>query len=130
MTDGFEISTVIPAPPREVFYAWLDGKKVAEFTGGPAQGDDQPGSPFSAWDGYISGTNLEIEPPKRILQSWRTTEFPEDAPDSILEIIFEPHGEGTRLQLSHSGIPAGQGQDYRQGWEEYYFNPLKEFFGK
>ncbi len=105
-------------------------RPVAEFTGSPAEGDDQPGSPFTAWDGYITGTNLEIDPPHRILQSWRTTEFPEGAPDSTLEITLEAHPEGTLLRLVHSGFPEGQGEDYRTGWEDFYFAPLRSYFGK
>ncbi len=130
MKDQFEIITLLPAPPEAVFRAWLDGTLVAEFTGSPAQGDEQPGTAFSAWDGYISGINLEIDPPHRILQSWRTTEFPPDAPDSRLEINLEAHQEGTLLRLTHSEIPEGQGEDYRSGWEEYYFAPLKSYFSK
>jgi uncharacterized protein YndB with AHSA1/START domain len=130
MPDNFEMSTIIPARPDEVFSAWLDGKKVSDFTGSLAEGDARPGSSFSAWDGYITGTNLEIDPPHRILQTWRTTEFPETDPDSTLELIFEPDGESTLLKLRHSNIPDGQGNDYRDGWEEYYFSPLREYFSR
>lgn len=130
MMDHFEITTILPAQPAAVFRAWLDGAIVTEFTGSPAQGDDQPANAFTAWDGYISGKNLEISPPHRILQSWRTTEFPEGAPDSRLEITFEAHPEGTLLRLAHSEIPEGQGEDYRIGWEDYYFAPLREYFSK
>jgi uncharacterized protein YndB with AHSA1/START domain len=128
--EQFEISTLLPAPPEVVFRAWLDGATVAEFTGSPAEGDDLPGSLFTAWDGYISGKNLEIDPPHRILQSWRTTEFPEEAPDSTLEIALEARPEGTLLRLVHCGYPEGQGEDYRVGWEEYYFAPLRSYFEK
>jgi uncharacterized protein YndB with AHSA1/START domain len=130
MPDHFEMSTTIPALPEKVFSAWLDGGKVTDFTGSPAEGDDKPGSSFDAWDGYITGTNLEVEPPRRVLQSWRTTEFPENAPDSTLEITFEPDGDRTLLRLRHSGIPDRQGDEYRDGWEEYYFAPLREYFSR
>jgi uncharacterized protein YndB with AHSA1/START domain len=128
--ERFEISTFLPAPPEVVFHAWLDSATVAEFTGSPAEGDDQPGSAFTAWDGYITGTNLEIDPPNRILQSWRTTEFPVGAPDSTVEITLKARPGGTQLLLVHSGFPESQGEDYRSGWEDYYFAPLKSFFGK
>ena len=128
MPENFEIATFLPAEPEEVFRTWLDGSLVAEFTGSPANGDDLPRNPFTAWDGYISGANLEIDPPRRIVQSWRTTEFPEDAPDSIVEIFLEKAPGGTLLHLKHSVIPDGQGEDYRQGWVDYYFDPLKEYF--
>jgi uncharacterized protein YndB with AHSA1/START domain len=128
--ERFEISTFLPAPPEVVFHAWLDGATVAEFTGSPAEGDDLPGSAFTAWDGYITGENLEIDPPSHILQSWRTTEFPEGAPDSTVEISLEVQPKGTLLRLVHSGFPENQGEDYRSGWEDYYFAPLRSYFEK
>jgi activator of HSP90 ATPase len=74
------------------------------------------------------GKNLELEPPRRILQSWRTTEFPEGAPDSMLEILIEPDGDGSKLTLIHTEIPEGQSEDYKQGWKDYYFALMKAYF--
>lgn len=36
------------------------------------------GEAFEAWDGDIQGKNIELDPPKRILQLWRTSEFEDD----------------------------------------------------
>ncbi|MCJ7659107.1 MAG: SRPBCC domain-containing protein, partial [Anaerolineales bacterium] len=71
---------------------------------------------------------LEAEPFQRIVQAWRTTEFPEDSPDSRLEILIEDMDNGVQVTLVHSGIPAGQGENYRQGWGEYYFDPMQRYF--
>lgn len=130
MSESFEMTTLIPATPEAVYNAWLEGELVAAFTGSAAEGDALPESKFTAWDGYISGTNLELEPPRRILQAWRTTEFPEGSPDSRLELLLELAANGTTLRLLHSNIPDGQGDDYREGWEEYYFSPLKKYFAQ
>src|SRR5512137_897347 len=115
MTDSFEISDLIPASPEHIYHAWLDAAEHGAFTGGTATGKAKVGSKFTAWDGYISGTNLELEPNRRIVQSWRTTEFPADSPDSLLEILLVAQGERTKITLVHSNIPEGQGQDYYQG---------------
>jgi Activator of Hsp90 ATPase homolog 1-like protein len=113
-----------------VYQAWLSGREHARMTGGPATGAAQVGADHSAWDGYIRGRNLELEPGARILQSWRSTEFPDGAPDSILEVLlFEDRG-GTRLVLRHSDLPEGQGAQYREGWVEHYFEPMKRYFRK
>lgn len=129
-SDWFELVAVIPADPAEVYRAWLDGKEHARMTGGPATGAPAVGAPHSAWDGYIRGTNLELEEGLRILQSWRTTEFPEDAPDSKLELLLHEDPGGTRLVLRHSEIPEGQGASYEEGWVEHYFEPMTEYFAK
>jgi activator of HSP90 ATPase len=129
MSDFIEVSAFFPGLSAErMYYSWLDSAAHSAFTGSPAQIDNRVGGLFTAWDGYISGQTLEMQPFQRIVQSWRTTEFPEDSPDSRLEITIIETETGTKVELSHSNIPAGQGENYRQGWEEFYFVPMRSFF--
>ncbi len=37
---------------------------------------------------------------------------------------------GTRVTLLHSDIPDGQGKKYEEGWQESYFEPMKEYFSE
>ena len=115
-------------PPKRLYRAWLDSEEHGAFTGGEAEIDPVPGGAFSAWDGYISGTTIGLDPPRRIEQSWRTSDFPPDAPDSRL--VLELHAErgGTRLVLRHTEMPEGQGADYAQGWIDHYFEPMKSYW--
>jgi uncharacterized protein YndB with AHSA1/START domain len=80
------------------------------------------------WAVYIQGANLELEPNRRIVQAWRTTDFPPGSPDSRLEILFKTVKNGTEMTLIHSGLPDGQGKGYEQGWIDYYFTPMQEYF--
>jgi len=129
MTTNFKIKKHINASPSEIYKSWLDGALHAQMTGGEATGKPEVESQFTAWDGYISGKNVELEPDKRIVQSWRTTEFDANDDDSKLEIDLIPTGSGCSLILTHSNIPDGQ-PDYEQGWEDHYFKPMVDFFGK
>lgn len=128
MPDSFEISDLMPASPRRVYEAWLDSKAHTEMTGGAARVNPRKGGKFSAWDGYITGKNLELEPGRRILQAWRTSEFPQGSPDSRLEVLLEPAKGGARITLRHTEIPDGQGGSYLEGWKAYYFEPMKRYF--
>ena len=128
MAINFKIDVKIKASPAEVYKTWLDGNLHAQMTGGAATGKPEVGSQFTAWDGYISGKNVELEPDKRILQSWKTTEFGENDADSMLELVLEPEGSGCKLTLTHSEIPDGQ-PDYKQGWYDHYFTPMADYFG-
>jgi len=130
MKNGFTLTSIIPAKPSEVYKAWLSTKGHTAMTGSPARVDGKVGGKFSAWDGYIFGTTLELTPNERNLQAWRTTEFPEGVPDSRLEIIFEEVKGGTEITLAHSKTPEDQVEGYRQGWEDFYFKPMREYFGK
>jgi len=97
------------------------------MTGSPAEVGPEVGDSFTAWDGYIHGRHLELEPGKRILQAWRTTEFQPSDEDSRLEVLFEPNAGGTRVAIRHSNLPA-DGLQYLQGWVDFYLEPMKAYF--
>ena len=128
MAVEFIVSDIIPATPAEVYAAWLSSEDHAEMTGGGAEASDEVGGAFFAWDGYISGKNILLEPDARIVQSWRTTEFADEEPDSRLEIILEPADGGTMITLKHANLPA-HGMQYADGWKDHYFTPMKDYFG-
>ncbi len=128
MKNGFTISEVIPAKPVEIYEPWLGSAGHIALTGNPAKVDGKVGGEFSAWDGYIFGKTLKLTPNQRIVQAWRTTEFPDDAPDSHLEVLLEEIDDGTKIMLIHSDMPEDQVDSYRQGWEDFYFKPMKKYF--
>ncbi len=126
--ERLRLATTLLALPKDVFDAWITAKSHAAMTGSPATSEKKKGGAFTAWDGYISGTHLELVPEKRILQSWRTTEFPAGAPDSRLEVRLARAAKGTRLTILQSGIPDGQSEQYEAGWQTHYFDPMTRFF--
>lgn len=128
MKNGFTLSEIIPAKPAEIYEAWLSSEGHAAMTGSPAKVEGKVGGKFSAWDGYIFGKTLELTPNQRIVQAWRTTEFPGDAPDSRVEVFLEEVAEGTKVTLIHGDMPEDQVDSYRQGWEDFYFKPMKQYF--
>ena len=89
MPYDFTLTAVIPASAREIYEAWLDSVAHSEMTGGQARVSDEIGAEMSAWDGYITGRNLELVPHERIVQSWRTTEFTDEHGDSIITVTLE-----------------------------------------
>ena len=130
MENKFTVSEVIPATPEQIYQAWLSTNGHSAMTGSPAEVEARVKGKFTAWDGYIFGETLELKPNQRIVQAWRTTEFPEGSPDSRVEILLEAVKDGTKIAISHSNIPKGQAEDYKQGWQDFYFKPMKEYFSK
>lgn len=127
MAVKFSVSAIIPAAPEKIYAAWLNSKKHSAMTGGEAKVSAAAGRTFTAWDGYIEGRNLELDPPRRILQSWRTTEFAARDPASRLLVTFKPVAGGTRVTIYHSNLPA-HGMKYKQGWVDAYLNPMQAYF--
>jgi activator of HSP90 ATPase len=128
MTEKLKMSATISAKPEEIYESWLDSKKHSEMTGSEAKVQPRINGRFTAWDGYIEGKTVEMDPGRRIVQKWRTTDFPSGSPDSNVEIILEEVEKGTKIVLIHTEIPEGQKDDYKQGWKDFYFDPMKDYF--
>ena len=127
--EKFKISVKLHCTAKEVFSGWLNDKVHSDFTGGAkATTSPNEGGSFSAWDGYITGTNVEIFPYKKIIQKWRTSDFAPEDPDSILEMFFTFKDDNTLITITHSNIPEGQGEQYKKIWKENYFSKMKKYF--
>lgn len=127
MTVEFVISELIPASPAVLYNAWLDSESHTLMTGGKAKTSHLVKGEFQAWDGYIWGKNLELDPPHRIVQNWRTQDFLDRDPDSMIEITFLLQGDQTLISIKHTMLPT-DGMKYKQGWIDSYFTPIKAYF--
>lgn len=129
MKNGFTLSETFNSTASEIYNAWLSSDGHSAITGSTAKVDGSIGGKFTAWDGYIFGTTLELTPNQRIVQAWRTSEFADDAPDSRLEVFLKDINDGVKVTLTHSDMPEDQVDSYRQGWEDFYFKPMREYYG-
>lgn len=129
MPASFTISQQFSVDSAALYHAWLSSEEHTQMTGGEAHCSEYLGDSFSAWDGYISGTNVSLVPHSEIKQTWRTTEFAESDKDSELLITFEDNDLGCTQTLTHTNIPDGQ-SNYEQGWEDHYFSPMRAYFSK
>ena len=130
MGYDFEVSDVLPGTPDEIYRAWLSSDGHAAMTGASAEIDPTVGRAYEAWDGYITGRTLVLEPGRRIVQTWRTSEFAETDPDSEIDVRLEPVDGGTRITIRHRNVPDGQREYEHGGWQENYFDPMRMYFGR
>ncbi|HEY3420472.1 MAG TPA: SRPBCC domain-containing protein [Methanomassiliicoccales archaeon] len=121
---------IVPATPEEVYDAFMDPEKHSEFTQTETTGSQEVGGEVSAGDGYISAKNIELKKGRKIVQEWTTTEWPEGYPPSILELDLRKVEGGTELTMTHSKVPDEQADDYAEGWKEYYWDLMVEYFRK
>jgi uncharacterized protein YndB with AHSA1/START domain len=121
---------IIPATPEKVYEAFVDPKIHSEFTGAKPTGKAKVGGKFTAWDGYIFGKFLAFEPGKCLAQEWKSTDWPEGYPPSKFELAFKAVPGGTEVTMTHSSIPESQKEELADGWDEWYWTPLKKYFKK
>src|SRR5205809_3990709 len=110
---GIKMATIkqrefIPAKAVEIYDAFLNDQKHTAFTGAKATCDRRVGGKFTAWDGYISGKNVKLENGRRIIQEWKTSEWPQGYPPSIIEFTFKPKAGGTEINMVQKNVPASQ----------------------
>ncbi len=123
--DSFEVSAEFEATPRDLYAAWLNADSHTAFTQGQAESDPVVGGAFSAWDGYITGRYLALQSGVEIVQAWRTSDFAAEDADSQLVLQFANAARGAKVTILHSNLPDGQGDRFRQGWQDFYFDPLR-----
>jgi uncharacterized protein YndB with AHSA1/START domain len=128
--DSLSISEVIPATAERIYEAWLSSDEHTAFTGDKAVVEPYVGGKHSTFDGYAVGQTVELQPGRRIVQTWRAEDFPIGSPDSRVEVTLEETVGGTMVTILHTDIPSGQGSSYRDGWVKYYLEPLKGYFVK
>ncbi len=128
MPFSFTLTDIIPATPQQIYDTWLDSRGHTKMTGSAARAKPVEGATFSAWGGYIKGKNLTLEPGRRIVQSWRTSKFAKQDRDPQIEVLLEPVPEGTRLTLHHTNVPDGHAGYQDGGWQQHYFEPMKQYF--
>ena len=119
-TVEIRVERTIPAPPSEVFDAWLDPKI--------------PGTPWhenvklivnpkvdGLWH-WLSlkgtphyGRFVEIDRPGRIQYSWMSPNTLGE--ESIVTVTFQKKGEDTLMTLVHSGLPKDdKAKGHERGW--------------
>ena len=119
----------IPASANHIYDAFMDEKKHAGFTGAGAKIDNKVGGKFEVWDGYATGENIELIPGKKIVQTWRASDWPAGA-DSVITIILTENDGTTDLNFTQTDIPDEFADDVEQGWNDYYWEPLTKQISK
>jgi len=133
MTDDLvRLIRIIDAPREEVFRAWTEPDQIrqwwgpGEFTCPEAEVDLRPGGSYrlamqpTAGDALIvGGTYREVEPPVRLVYTWRWETGPAaDGSESLVTVEFHARGGQTELILTHTEFPDSHGAaPYQMGWE-------------
>jgi activator of HSP90 ATPase len=126
-TETLHQSVVLHAAPHEVYEALMDSEKHAEFTHSPAVIGREVGAEFNAFDGWASGTTVELIPDKKIVQKWRAIDWPEGHYSTVTFDLLQ-QGQETRLDFTQAGIPEEFCAELEAGWVEYYWDNLAAYF--
>ncbi len=117
----FEI--YIKTTPERLWQAITDPKMRAKYTFGvEVHSDWTPGSPYvgsvAGGPQITDGENLEVDPPRRLVQSFRALWSEQVKSAGFSRVTFEitPVGDSCRLVVIHDRLPAGANPELYGGW--------------
>jgi len=68
--------------------------------------------------------NLELVPDRRIVQFWRSSNWPRHHYSTVTFALTKVPG-GTRLRFTQVGVPNDDYKDKKSGWITHYWKPMK-----
>jgi uncharacterized protein YndB with AHSA1/START domain len=127
---------VIPASPAQVYAVLADAEALSGLSGMSGQTGRSEGEEFAAFDGHVTGRQIELVPGERVVQAWR---FPVWDPGrySIVRFTLAPEDGGTVLVIDQDGEPYGADaigchqtwHDHLDAnWPTFYLTPLARHF--
>lgn len=128
-TKSIRQSVIINATPKEIYEALMDSKKHSGFTREKANIIRKVGGKFSVYNGYASGENLELIENKKIVQSWRGSDW-QEGHFSKATFTLTKTKNGTKINFFQTGVPEKNYSSIKQGWIDFYWKPMKEMLEK
>ena len=122
-------SVTFKVAPQAVYETLMDSRKHARFTGAAAKISRKVGGTIMAYDGYITGANIELIPDTKIVQTWHASDWPAGATSQVTFTLTAIPG-GTRLTFTQRGVPAEHIADIKQGWIDNYWMPMQAMLNK
>jgi uncharacterized protein YndB with AHSA1/START domain len=122
------LQRLLPASPQEVFDAWTDPESLQQwFCPGTVsltsvELDVRVGGQFrivmrdAAKDLLHTGTYREINPPQRLVFTWRSSGTYDQ--ETLVTVELHPRGNNTELVLTHEQLPdASSAGKHEEGWQ-------------
>ncbi len=117
----------LKAAAQDVYNALTNPEMIEIWTGDSTIMSTEAGSQFELFGGAISGTNLEFEENKLIVQQW---DFGDEETPSIVTMKIHDDGAKTSVELIHKNIPDEAYENITEGWIEDYFGALADLFNE
>ena len=113
------------ASPEWVYELLTDSKRHALLTGKRAEISRKVGGPFSTQGGQVTGINVDLVPGERLVQAWRTKEFPTGIFSMATFQFFRAKTGGTELVLTHRGVPKKLIPKIEKAWRKFYWEKIR-----
>jgi activator of HSP90 ATPase len=111
--------------PGQVYHLLTDSQRHTKLTGQKAVIGNRVGSAFSTHGGRVSGILVDLVPGRRVVQAWRSKDFPVGA-FSMASFELSPTNDGgTELVLTHRGVPKALIPSVEADWRTTYWDKIR-----
>jgi uncharacterized protein YndB with AHSA1/START domain len=120
--DAITAAVHIDAPPERVYEYFTRPEAIISWMGEYALLQAEPGGLFELdiKGAPVRGRFLEMDPPRRLLISWGYADSERLPPGaSTVEVRLTADRGGTRVELQHRDLPAGEQPGHASGWTHY-----------
>lgn len=112
--------------PDRIYQLLADSKLHSKLTGQKAMISKKIGGQFSTHDGRVHGVIVDLVPQKRIVQAWRSKDFPVGAYSMASFELTETKDGGTEIVLTHRGVPKALIPAVEEDWRSIYWDRLRK----
>ncbi|XP_038686343.1 activator of 90 kDa heat shock protein ATPase homolog 1-like [Tripterygium wilfordii] len=137
--EGFKTITLtekFSCRARDMFEILMDENRWKGFTQSNARISKEVGGEFSIFDGAVTGTNVELQEGKLIVQKWRFGSWPDGIVSTVRLTLDEPEPGLTIVKLTQTDIPeedrygnATVVENTEIGWRDLIFHKIRAVFG-
>ncbi|TKY62523.1 Activator of 90 kDa heat shock protein ATPase-like 1 [Spatholobus suberectus] len=121
---------------RDLYEILMDENRWKGFTQSNARISKEVGGEFSIFDGSVTGTNLELQEAKLIVQRWRFGSWNDGVQSTVRLVFEEPDAGVTVVKLTHTDVPeedrygnATVVENTERGWRDLIFQRIRAVFG-
>ncbi|KAL2320872.1 hypothetical protein Fmac_029841 [Flemingia macrophylla] len=90
---------------KDLFEILMDENRWKGFTQSNARISKEVGGEFTIFDGSVTGTNLELQEGKLIVQRWRFGSWNDGVQSTVRLVFEEPEAGVTVVKLTHTDVP-------------------------
>ncbi|KAM3288810.1 activator of 90 kDa heat shock protein ATPase isoform X1 [Capsicum chacoense] len=137
--EGFKTITMtekFSCRAKDLFEILMDENRWKGFTQSNARISKEVGGEFTIFDGSVTGTNVELQEGKLIVQKWRFGSWPDGLQSTVRIVFEEPQSGVTVVKLTHTDVPeedrygnATVVENTERGWRDLIFHRIRAVFG-
>lgn len=127
MSHNLKIEILLPATPAQVMQMITDQKQIEIWSGEDAVFEAKEAGAFSMFGGWAKGAIQKLTADE-LSFTWKTSEWPDEVEDSVVNIKLKADGEQTLVILNHKNLPdEDEVKSHKTGWNDFYFTPLEDY---